>query len=168
MTKIKYYKEGRLYHCSECNKDHYYWSKKGKDHEKYCDVIYYDGLVSVGYKCNKCGEWLKRTNEFFSKDKSSYDGLGFRCKLCKTYENIEYHYGLDRKAYKEMYDEQSGRCALCRKNLYLPNRILKTNIHVDHNHETGIVRGMLCMNCNVNLGWYLKKKNRINEYAKNK
>ena len=119
-------------------------------------------------ECSKCGDLLTVSSAYFKKDDRSADGLRSRCKLCSAYDDIKYRYGLDRKVYKDMYDEQGGKCALCRKNLYLPNRILKTNIHVDHNHETGIVRGMLCMNCNVNLGWYLKRKDRVNEYAKNK
>lgn len=117
-------------------------------------------------ECSKCKDLLLRSSAYFKKDNRSADGLRCSCKLCSTYDDIKYRYGLDRKAYKQMYDEQGGKCALCRKNLYLPNRTLKTNICVDHNHETGKVRGMLCMNCNVNLGWYLNKKNKVNEYAR--
>lgn len=168
MTVPKYYKEDRLYHCSECNKDHYYWSKIGKDHEEYCDVIYVDGLISVGYKCNKCGKYFKRTDEFFKKDSRSLDGLRFRCKLCEFYDNIEYRYGLTEEEYKDIYNKQDKKCDLCDKELKLRGMNTKPTIQVDHDHKTGRVRGMLCMNCNVNLGWYLKRKDKVNEYARKK
>jgi len=37
-------------------------------------------------------------------------------------------------------------------------------LFVDHDHETGVVRGLLCIVCNRNLGWYEKNMMRICEY----
>ncbi len=166
MTVAKYYKQDRLYHCSECNKDHYYWSKIGKDHEKYCDVTYFDGLISVGYKCNKCGKWFKRTNEFFKKDSRSFDGLRFRCRVCEFYDSIKYKYKLTEEEYISIYYKQNEQCALCSKELELRTMNKRPTIQVDHDHKTGKVRGFLCMNCNVRLGWYLKRKEKIEDYVR--
>jgi len=33
------------------------------------------------------------------------------------------------------------------------------NIHVDHNHTTGIVRGILCSKCNQGIGLFMENKN---------
>ena len=101
----------------------------------------------------------------FKKESRRKSGYRCTCKLCGYYDDIKYKYKLTKKEYFDIYNKQNGGCALCRKNLYPPNRIIKTNIQIDHNHETGEIRGMLCMNCNVNLGWYLKKKDRIEHYA---
>jgi hypothetical protein len=42
-----------------------------------------------------------------------------------------------------MLAEQDGKCAVCEK---------PSPEHVDHDHQTGVVRGMLCFNCNQALG----------------
>lgn len=54
-------------------------------------------------------------------------------------------YGLDDAGYQQLLDEQSGKCAICE---VVPDYQLR----VDHDHETGHVRGLLCTNCNVALG----------------
>jgi len=45
-----------------------------------------------------------------------------------------------------MYEEQDGSCPVCDKE------IVAENSAIDHNHETGEVRGILCKNCNRALG----------------
>lgn len=52
-------------------------------------------------------------------------------------------YGLTVEQYERMVDQQGGRCAICRR---------AGRLHVDHNHNTGEVRGLLCMNCNTGIG----------------
>ncbi len=42
-----------------------------------------------------------------------------------------------------MYDAQKGLCAICDQPA--PG---KTRLHVDHNHKTGAIRGLLCVLCN--------------------
>lgn len=54
-------------------------------------------------------------------------------------------YKLTEDQYQEMFDRQGGMCANC---LHLPG------VHVDHCHETGKVRGILCLDCNVGLGHF--------------
>lgn len=48
--------------------------------------------------------------------------------------------------YARLYTEQSGRCAIC---LEKPK-----TLRVDHDHATGVLRGLLCHNCNVGLGQF--------------
>ena len=52
-------------------------------------------------------------------------------------------YGLTREKYDEMLLEQSGKCAICGGDV---------DLEIDHDHETGKVRGLLCGNCNKALG----------------
>jgi hypothetical protein len=52
-------------------------------------------------------------------------------------------YGLTHEQYLAMVESQGGVCALCRQHKYLT---------VDHCHETGVVRGLLCQDCNTSLG----------------
>ena len=70
--------------------------------------------------------------------------------------------------YNRMFIAQKGCCALCdRHQSAVTNRLA-----IDHDHKTGVVRGLLCTSCNLLLGW-LEKIERIkfipraNIYRKN-
>jgi hypothetical protein len=94
----------------------------------------------------------------FPLNRSGKDGYGSYCKPChnaRTRANIKknhgntrnYHlkgrYGLSPEDYERILLTQDGLCAGCRK---VPPH------HVDHDHKTGRVRGLLCFNCNQALG----------------
>ncbi len=58
-------------------------------------------------------------------------------------------YGLTVADYDAMYAAQNGRCAICGGP---PSESFRY-FSVDHNHETGEVRALLCMRCNVGLSY---------------
>lgn len=58
--------------------------------------------------------------------------------------------GLTEQQYKEILRQQNGKCAICRLSVTTDNR--KGRLSVDHNHATGIVRGLLCGHCNKAIG----------------
>ena len=60
-------------------------------------------------------------------------------------KHLLWRYGLTPDGYKDLLEEQNGVCAIC-------NRSQKSRLHVDHCHETGLVRGLLCGSCNRALG----------------
>lgn len=51
-------------------------------------------------------------------------------------------YGISEATFNRMMKHQGGRCAICRR----PPR--SRSLHVDHDHSTGAVRGLLCFQCN--------------------
>lgn len=55
--------------------------------------------------------------------------------------------GMSQAEYEALLDSQGGVCAICQKS----NWNGKTP-HVDHDHTTGKIRGILCHNCNYSLG----------------
>ena len=57
------------------------------------------------------------------------------------------NYGISLEKYQEIFEAQNGVCAICHRQPN-PNKSLA----VDHDHETGVVRGLLCDNCNLMLG----------------
>lgn len=69
---------------------------------------------------------------------------------------IEKRYGITYEQYEEMEKIQGGLCKICRK----PPRRLNENgnrgesLHVDHDHITNEVRGLLCYQCNSALGYF--------------
>ena len=50
----------------------------------------------------------------------------------------------------QLLHSQKNRCAICRIELIWPNK----NTHIDHSHQTGRIRGVLCTTCNTGLGCF--------------
>lgn len=68
---------------------------------------------------------------------------------------LKHRTGLSLIEYDEMLNLQNGVCAICRNSL--PKRIKRGGevklFCVDHDHETGLNRGLLCDDCNLLLGF---------------
>jgi hypothetical protein len=58
-----------------------------------------------------------------------------------------HRYGIGAEQVEEMIEEQGGLCVICQRQL-------GDKPHVDHDHATGQVRGILCFNCNGGLGQF--------------
>ncbi|MEV6579128.1 endonuclease VII domain-containing protein [Streptomyces sp. NPDC051582] len=108
-----------------------------------------------GYKhCLGCGE-AKPQSEWHRNSAAS-DGLATRCKACRAIGNRVGHlkraYGITEAERDEMIAMQGGVCCIC---------LTAPAVHVDHCHETGRVRGVLCLNCNMGLGLLKENPDRI-------
>ncbi len=57
-------------------------------------------------------------------------------------------FGITLVEYNQMFEEQQGCCAICGKHQASEKRALA----VDHDHETGRIRGLLCSGCNQGIG----------------
>ena len=64
---------------------------------------------------------------------------------------LESRYGIDETEWQRMFDAQNGRCAICDSKDPKGNHGV---FHVDHCHETGKVRALLCDTCNRGLGMF--------------
>jgi hypothetical protein len=64
--------------------------------------------------------------------------------------NLQNGFGIGIKEYNEMLELQNGCCAICGVNSCASGR----NFAVDHNHQTGKIRGLLCKFCNTALGQF--------------
>jgi hypothetical protein len=60
--------------------------------------------------------------------------------------------GLSLAEYAEMSAWQGHRCAICGRPQPAEPGVADKSLAVDHDHETGRIRGLLCMNCNVGIG----------------
>jgi len=117
--------------------------------------------------CHACGD-EKSLDEFWN-NANRHDGKQTQCKGCatarrkkklaervpeddarKSRRNADSHmrrrYGIDVDGYERMLDRQQGTCAVCR------NKCTRDNLAIDHDHQTGAVRGLLCWRCNGALG----------------
>lgn len=82
--------------------------------------------------------------------------------LDKTYL-LQRHYGLTHDQYLAMIRSQRKRCASCRDRFTGEGRASKSP-HVDHDHKTGRVRGILCRECNIAEG-LLRSIKRVDSLA---
>jgi hypothetical protein len=71
-------------------------------------------------------------------------------------------YGITLDDYYLMYAAQHGRCKICKRNQIELGKAL----HIDHDHATGKVRGLLCANCNNMLAQAHDKKARLKRAIK--
>lgn len=69
------------------------------------------------------------------------------CKLTRKKAKIKNKYGMKWEEFVQLFNIQEGKCATCKD----PLSLLKGSA-VDHSHETGRVRGILCHPCNRGLG----------------
>jgi hypothetical protein len=61
-------------------------------------------------------------------------------------KHLQQSYGITQEQYDDVLLKQGGVCAICERS---PNKVV---FHVDHSHETGAFRGLLCGSCNKALG----------------
>ncbi|MDE2098582.1 MAG: endonuclease VII domain-containing protein [Patescibacteria group bacterium] len=69
------------------------------------------------------------------------------CKACRSLETRASLYGVSVEFLRNLYADQDGLCPICEEEL--PGAW-----HVDHDHATGEVRGLLCGRCNTGIGWF--------------
>jgi glucan-binding YG repeat protein len=126
-------------------------------------------------QCTKCKECKPATA--FYKEPRTKNGLQAQCKTCQqtAYNNYRKkhpevyrkaslkhwrslneekkqerwikRYKLSAEQYYEMFKKQKEVCKICEKKCSS-----RKNLSVDHCHQTGKVRGLLCVKCNTSLG----------------
>ena len=67
-----------------------------------------------------------------------------------TVHSRAWAYGIDQTDYTEIFEKQGRRCAICKSST--PKRKSQRWFCIDHDHNTGEVRGLLCNDCNVAIG----------------
>ncbi|MEU5538246.1 endonuclease VII domain-containing protein [Streptomyces sp. NPDC020362] len=115
--------------------------------------------VPDGHKlCRTCGE--VRPHSAWHRNASASDGLATRRKVCRAALGREDHlkrkYGLAEAERDGLIASQEGVCCIC---------LAAPPAHVDHCHETGRVRGVLCFSCNAALGQFKDQPEAIRRAA---
>lgn len=116
-------------------------------------------------KCSKCHQ--TKPLEDFHPRADRAGKIRSRCKPCWRLDSIEAaprhrqrnrrsllkaRYGITIEQYDAMLISQGGCCAICRTSSVI--RKNDKNFHVDHDHVTGKVRGLLCVRCNLGIGCF--------------
>jgi hypothetical protein len=109
-------------------------------------------------RCTRCRQ-VKPIGDFY-RSANQPDGKHHTCKMCRRQEKKDWHqrsyiqatHGLSPERYQEMVRQQEGRCRICKEDKPLV---------VDHDHGSGVVRGLLCQNCNRGLGMFRDSSDRL-------
>ena len=117
--------------------------------------------------CPRCA--TVQTKAEFACNSSARDGLSQYCRPCHNFvtaENViknhgstrnnhlKRRYGITEADVEALKMKQGGLCAVCRT---------AQAKHVDHDHATGKVRGILCFNCNGGLGQFKDRIDRLQQ-----
>jgi hypothetical protein len=132
-------------------------------HKKKTDKVVYN---QKRYLENK-EEYLKKAQDYYLKNRAKVKKASLewgkkhpdkKKKSCdnwkknnkeKTYGyKLKNKYGMTTEDYNSMFDGQGGRCAICGEH----QSLMQGKLGVDHDHDTGIVRGLLCPRCNMAIG----------------
>jgi hypothetical protein len=72
----------------------------------------------------------------------------------KKVQHVKSRYGLSEDDYQNLFMAQDGKCAICGFEETEQTQGTVRRLNVDHNHQTGKVRGLLCNRCNSGLGQF--------------
>jgi hypothetical protein len=113
------------------------------------------GAEHAEIECGECGTK-------FRPKALKKNALGFCSRACKAMADRESGaerarhllrtYGITPADYDRMLAEQGGGCAICGATPTAQRAKYKTFLHVDHCHDTGAVRGLLCGEHNLLIG----------------
>lgn len=128
------------------------YALKNKDKLNEKSKEYYYARVStdrVGHN-RKQLEWRTRNKELVNARQLAryHSDEDFRVK--NRIKFLHRKYGINEDDYNKLYDSQKGKCAICGKER--KKYRLKDGLVVDHCHNSGKVRGLLCSKCNLGIG----------------
>ena len=117
--------------------------------------------MPLSKECNMC-KTLKSFNNFWG-DSTVKDGKKAVCIDCdkkrsKKYycpektrnKNLLRNFGITAEEYDTILHEQDFKCAICD----IHQKHCDKRLAVDHNHETGNIRALLCHHCNTGIGLF--------------
>jgi hypothetical protein len=90
--------------------------------------------------------WQQANQERYNATQRAYRDSGKK-KISDRKSHLKRTFGITVADYERMLAEQGGGCAICER---APREDIA--LHVDHDHRTGMIRGLLCFRCNNALG----------------
>jgi hypothetical protein len=97
------------------------------------------------YRANNAGI-VRAYNKAYWRDNKD------KLRVRERQGRLKKEYGLSIQDYEKLLGSQGGVCKICLR--YNSRKGLNGTLIVDHDHDTGVVRGLLCHGCNVGLGHF--------------
>jgi len=121
-------------------------------------------ITEKGRECSICGTFKPWSDFHRRRDIST--GRMSACKVCIKRKSrndkeqgrirnaeLKRKYNIGLNEYLEMFNEQDGKCLICGANeSTVRGESTTLSLSVDHNHDTGKIRGLLCQKCNSLIG----------------
>lgn len=156
--------------CDSCKQAQREYMKQRAEKATKLGVHGLHSTYNAGCRCEACREARRKYHDEYSRKVAdniehgtwlAYSFGKCRCDNCKTagkfYISLR-KYGVDEAEYFRMLNDQNGKCAACGQE---PDN--KVGFHIDHDHKTGSVRGLLCHSCNVTLGHVKDDQKRLDD-----
>lgn len=107
-------------------------------------------VVKTPKTCKDCAPDSKRPAPYPGPRCATHDRAFRKKRNAKNHERmVSKTYGLEPGEYETLYKEQGGKCFICQRATGRTKRLA-----VDHDHDTGLVRGLLCGPCNKLVGYF--------------
>lgn len=172
------------FHKSEKSKDGLYWVCKECSNKKRKEL--YGSDTAKEKKKTANAKWRRDNQDHIKKYRKEYreknkDSISEKAhkrylqdkdnkpkppKDTSFKRHLKRFYGMEPETYFDMLNKQNGVCAICGKEDDGSGK----RLHVDHNHVTGKIRGLLCRSCNAGLGHFKDNQHLLDgaiKYLKN-
>ena len=106
-------------------------------------------------ECRACHEDKPEDSFYFNAKKNALDTTCKKCRIVQVRINtLARNYGVTHEEVDQQLKRQSGKCAICCRELHLSVEDYRDNARavIDHDHDYSFLRGILCQNCNRDLG----------------
>lgn len=142
---------GKTYPCEICGTEFVMASTT----QKYC-----------GVKCNQKARYQRDREGILEKERRQRkENPGKWNERDRDY-HLRKTYGITLADYGVMFENQGGVCKVClQPETKIDKKGRTVNLHVDHCHSSGVVRGLLCGRCNSALGHAQDSPDRLRRLA---
>ena len=123
-----------------------------------------DGLKAYCRDCNhiRTSKWQKENKEKCAESSKAYrERNPEKFKKANQKTKLRLLYGITVEQYNEKLLSQNSVCDICGNPETVSKRGKLYDLCVDHNHDTGQVRGLLCRNCNTAIGMLGDNSNTV-------
>jgi len=113
--------------------------------------------------CKRCSQ-KKKIDCFGWSGYVKKDGSRSSCTYCKNCQNelrVQRKFGVSYEKYEKILKKQNYCCANLGCKSTVPGAPGRTRFYIDHCHETGKIRGLLCHSCNLALGHVQDKVEKL-------